>query len=63
MREEIGEYEKYLASFNSVDKPQMPRFDVSAYNDNEYLAVVNELLLDFDSVDDMYLTIQYLKGK
>ena len=62
MDEEIREYEKYLASFGLIEKPQMPKFDISAYTDNEYLSVVYNLLKDYDNVDDEYLTIDYLKG-
>lgn len=62
MDEEIREYEKYLASFGVVEKPKMPKFNVSAYTDNEYLSVVYGLLNDYDKLDEEYLTINYLKG-
>ena len=62
MYEEIREYEKYLASFGLVKKPRMPKFDISAYTDNEYLSVVYNLLKEYDNVDDEYLIINYLKG-
>jgi len=63
MNDEIKGYEKYLSSFGVVEKPQMPKFDTSAYTDNEYVSTVFELLKDFDKVDDEFLTIRYLKGE
>lgn len=63
MNKEIEEYEKYLSKFVMVEKPTMPKIDLFAYTDNEYLSVVDELLKDYDKVDDEYLTIAYLKGE
>ena len=63
MSEEIEEYEKYLASFGMVEKPQMPKFDISAYTDNEYLSAVYNLLKDYDQLEDEAITIAYLKGE
>ena len=62
MWEEIQEYEKYLLNFGVVNKPIMPKFDVSAYTDNEYISIINELLKDFDLIDDEYLTVNRFKG-
>ena len=62
MNEEIEEYEKYLLSFGMVEKPPMPKFNESAYTDNEYLSIIFDLMKDFDLLDDEYLTIQHLKG-
>ena len=63
MSEGIEEYEKYLASFGMVEKPQMPKFDTSAYTDNEYLSAVYNLLKDYDQLEDEAITIAYLKGE
>ena len=62
MNREIEEYEKYLLNFGMFKKPQMPKFDVGAYTDNEYLSVIFDLMKDFDLFDDEYLTIKHLKG-
>ena len=62
MNEEIKEYEKYLLSFGVVEKPKMPKFDVLAYNDNEYVFALTETMCWFENVDDEYLTIKHLKG-
>ena len=62
MDKEIKEYEKYLLNFGMVKKPFMPNFDVLAYTDNEYLSVIYDLLLDYDQIDDEYLTLRHLRG-
>ena len=62
MVEEIEAYINYLLNFGMVEKPQMPNFDVCAYNDNEYLSVLNNTTLWFENIDDEYLTIKHLKG-
>ena len=63
MREEIEAYQKYLLNFGVVEKPKMPKFDVEAYTDNEYLSFVYDELKIYDKIDDEYLTIQHLKGE
>ena len=62
MWEEIKAYEKYLLNFGMVIKPKMPIFDVLAYNDNEYLCAMKEVMFWFNKVDDEHLTIEHLKG-
>lgn len=62
MKEEIREYINYLASINEIKKTKMPKFDLSAYNDNEYKYAIEELMLDFEMLDELYLTLKYLKG-
>ena len=61
MNEEINEYIKYLFCFGEVKKPKMPKFDVFAYTDNEYLSVINGVMRDYENIDDEYLTIKHLK--
>ncbi len=62
MNEEIEEYEKYLLNFGVVNKPIMPKFDLLAYTDNEYLSAIFDINEVFDFVDDEHLTIMHLKG-
>ena len=62
MNEETRAYLEYLKEFKVLTKPKMPNFDLSAYNDNEYRFVIESLFVDFDSIDDLYLTLEYLKG-
>lgn len=63
MDKEIREYEKYLLNFGVVNKPQMPKFDLTAYTDNEYLSEIFEWQKLMDCFDDEYLTIMHLKGE
>ena len=62
MKEEIEEYEKYLLNFGLVERPIMPKFDVLAYTDNEYISAISSIMADLDLLDDEYLLIQHLKG-
>ena len=63
MEEEISAYIDYLLSYNNLNKPTMPNFDLGAYNDNEYVSAINELMFEYDNLDDLYLTIQHIKGE
>ncbi len=49
--------------FVELDKPIMPKFDLSAYTDNEYLLTINELNEDFDLILDEEVYSDYLKGE
>ena len=62
MSKEIEDYEKYLLNFGVVNKPIMPKFDLWAYTDNEYISAIFDLNEAFVFVDDEYLTIKHLKG-
>lgn len=62
MDEEIIEYQKYLLNFGEVNKPKMPKFDLLAYTDNEYLSSIFDIIKDYEYIDDECLTLQYLKG-
>ena len=62
MNEEIKAYEEYLLNFGMVEKPQMPKFDLQAYTENEYTSAIFELLKDFDKIDDEYLIVERFKG-
>jgi len=63
MWEETLAYFDYLFSFNEVQKPKMPKFNVDAYNDNEYIYAIHELQNDYEFIDDFQLTLNYLKGE
>jgi hypothetical protein len=60
--EEMMEYEKYLLNFCEVKKPTMPKFDLSAYTDNEYMSAIFECENVFNKIDDGYLVVMHLKG-
>ena len=62
MNEEIEEYAKYLLNFGCVNKPLMPKFNVSAYTESEYLSVVFEWQKLFN-FDEENITVKYLKGE
>ena len=63
MDDEIREYIACLSRNLNVVKPAMPKFDTNAYTDNEYLMAVDDIMRDFDPVDDDHLIIGYLKGE
>ena len=62
MDEEIREYVQLLYNVKEVEKPLMPKFDLSAYTDNEYLSAISSIQNDFDLIDDFAVTIKFLKG-
>ena len=62
MLKEIMEYEKYLLNFDMVKKPKMPKFDIAAYTENEYVNAIKNVVSDFENIEDEHLTIHYLKG-
>lgn len=63
MNEEIMAYVDFLLNFNQVQKPSMPKFNISAYTENEYLLAIYDLQKDYENVNDEHLTIRHLKGE
>lgn len=63
MNEEILAYFEYLQKFKELEKPPMPKFDLLAYNDNEYMLAMKELEKEFDSIDDLQPTLKHLQGE
>lgn len=61
MKDEIKAYAEYLLNLGVVKKPDMPKFDVSAYTESEYLSTIFEINKDYENIDEEYLTIKYLK--
>ena len=61
MQEEILAYIEYLHNFNEVIKPKMPKFNLLAYTDNEYVKAIYLLNAEFDLIDDIQLTLNRLK--
>ena len=60
---EIAEaYIKFLSCFKTVNKPLMPKFDVHAYTESEYLNAIYSINKELEKIDDLNLTIQFLKG-
>ena len=63
MIDEAKAYIEYLSRFRAIDRPQMPKFDVETYTDNEYKVMIHKIEEDFQYIDEVYLTEKYLKGE
>ena len=61
MLEEILAYLEYLEEFNEVKKPKMPKFNLSAYTDSEYINEISLLNEQLNSFDDIQVTLNHLK--
>ena len=59
--------EEYLALLSEANielkSHQIPSYDKVAYTDNEYISLITELNKDFDNVNDLTLTEQFLTKK
>lgn len=62
MDDEVREYVQYLCRLLEISKPLMPKFDLTAYTDNEYLSAISSVQNDYEAVDDLWLTLEFLKG-
>jgi len=49
--------------FGELTRPQMPKIDHSAYSDSEYKNAINDVMKDYENVDDFDITIKFLKGE
>ena len=63
MEEIVEEYIRYLAEIHDVDRPKMPKIALDAYTDSEYLSVIDSVNKDYESINDIHLTEQFLKGE
>lgn len=63
MEREINGYIEYLSTSKEVEKPTMPYFDISAYTDNEYTSSIYFVMKDYENVDDISVTLKYLRGE
>lgn len=63
MKEQANAYINYIKNMHGVTKPAMPKFDVIAYTENEYVRAIDAIDKDFLFTDSMDLTIDYLKGE
>ena len=62
MDNEINAYVEYLLNFNELALPKMPKFNLSAYTEIEYLNAIKTVMQDYENIDDEYLVIEHLKG-
>ena len=63
MFEIVEAYIKFLLGFNEKQKPLMPKFDIAAYTDNEYLNAINAINSYYENIDDFNSTLQFLKRR
>ena len=62
MNEFVDAYIEFLQCFKEIERPLMPKFNVLAYTESEYLNVIKELNTDYEFVDDLNITEHFLKG-
>ena len=55
-------YIEFLLKFRELERPLMPKFDVFAYTDSEYLNAIKDVENLFSLVDDLSVTERFLKG-
>lgn len=65
MKYRIDELAKeYIKSFEilnfDIDRPYLPEFNFDAYNDNEYLNCIKGINEEFDKVDDIFITDEFI---
>lgn len=58
----VEAYVEFLLGMKEFEKPEMPKFDVSAYTESEYLSVMEFIENDYKYLDDLRLTESFLKG-
>ena len=63
MDEQVNAYIEFIGNMRQVNKPTMPKFDLSAYTENEYVKEVRSLEKEFENTDSVDLTIAFLKGE
>ena len=63
MNELAQAYIDFLLDFKPIEKPIMPKFNVSEYTDIEYQLAIREIMNDYNFVDDFGCSITFLKGE
>ncbi len=63
MDEQVNAYIEYIGNMRQLTKPNMPKFDLSAYTENEYVKEIRSLEKEFENTDSVDLTIAFLKGE
>ena len=62
MNEEVEAYIVFLSRFKEVHRPVEPQYDCHLFLDKKYLDAVDEIMREYNAIDDEYLTIKHLKG-
>ena len=63
MNDYVEAYIVFLLNSRELVRPVMPKFNVSAYTENEYVTAINEIVKDYEFVDDMEVLEHFLKGE
>ena len=58
----VEAYIEFLQNFTELERPLMPKFNVSAYTESEYVSAVEDVLRDYEYIDDLSITEHFLKG-
>lgn len=58
----VEAYIEFLQNFHELERPLMPKFNISAYTESEYVGAVDELIREYEFVDDLSITEHFLKG-
>lgn len=62
MNEFVEAYIEFLHNFKDLERPILPKFNVSAYTESEYVTAVNNIMQDYEYIDDLGVTEYFLKG-
>lgn len=63
MNKLVDAYIEFLLNSRELVRPAMPKFNVSAYTESEYVTAVNEINLEYEFIDDLSVTEHFLKGE
>ena len=63
MNEFVEAYIEFLQNFSELDRPIMPKFNVYAYTESEYINAVEDTMRDYEFIDDLSITEHFLKGE
>ena len=62
MNEFVDAYIEFLQNFTELERPIMPKFDVSAYTESEYVTAISNTMREYENIDDLGVTEHFLKG-
>ena len=59
----VNAYVDFLLGMKDFEKPEMPKFNESAYTESEYVSLMEYIENDYKYIDDFRVTIDFLKGE
>ena len=62
MNKLVDAYIEFLLNSRELVRPAMPKFNVSAYTESEYVSAVEYVMRDYERIDDLGITEHFLKG-